>query len=260
MAPRSSAAVLEPTPTADAPGAYPLTMLTYAAIKPLSLDAAGRAEYAAFIDYAVTAGQTPGFDFGELPIGYTPLPPAMREQALAATKVIRDPASLVPVAPNTTSTTIATASAPGTNSSSSSGAGAGSNATPPATGRPNSGTSSRPSSGASTVTVAPPTDTSIAEVAPVTSQPVDAEVAPVTTVLGDVTPATTAPPPVTAPLDLPASRFLVVGLGVLALLSALFALEITKRTRRATAADAPVDAPAGAEPIELELTEQPVNA
>ena len=52
---------------------------------------------------------------------------------------------------------------------------------------------------------------------------------------------TTAPPtttqPVTAPVDAPGMRLAVAGLGVVAVGSALGALEITKRARRAPGAD-----------------------
>jgi hypothetical protein len=259
MAAKDVPTFLEPNPRADAPGAYPLAAVTYAAIKPLSLDANARSEYASFIEYAAGPGQSPGFDFGELPLGYVPLPQALRDQAIATAKVVRDPSSLVASAAPTTTVPAATAPTVGPATSLATGG----------TSRPTSnGSTSRPSTGTSTgsgtgavVTESsvPPTDTT-----PSTDVAV-AEETPATTVVEQSdTPTASTTPALTPPLDLPKSRYLVVGLGVLALLSALFALEITKRTRRASAADLPADPHPGSAdpsaPIELTLTEQTVDA
>jgi hypothetical protein len=89
LTPKSEPAVLEADPTADAPGAYPLTVLTYAAIRPLALTAEARSEYAAFVDYAATAGQVSGPRYGQLPVGYAPLTEALAAQARSAAKTIR---------------------------------------------------------------------------------------------------------------------------------------------------------------------------
>jgi hypothetical protein len=70
--------------------AYPLTSVLYAAVNLTATDESARAEYADFIEYAVTAGQTQGSAPGELPEGYLPLTNELREQALAAVQVIRD--------------------------------------------------------------------------------------------------------------------------------------------------------------------------
>ncbi|MGB8862370.1 MAG: hypothetical protein WCC60_24155, partial [Ilumatobacteraceae bacterium] len=70
MAAASVPAVREPAPSANAPGAYPLTTLTYAAVAPLSLDAPARSDYAAFVEYAAGPGQVPGLERGQLPRGY----------------------------------------------------------------------------------------------------------------------------------------------------------------------------------------------
>jgi hypothetical protein len=260
MAARDVPGVLEPKPTADAPGAYPLTAISYAAIKPLSLDVAGRNEYAAFIEYAAGAGQEPGFDYGELPLGYAPLPQTMRDQALAAAKLVRDPASLVPAAPAAPATTVASAAVGPNNATPPSASTSGSTGAPVGTTRTNnSGTSSRPSSAVSVTDVVPSSEPATSEV-PATSVPSVAEVVPATTIAGEAAPATTVPPAVTAPLDLPFSRYVVVGLGVLALLSALLALEITKRTRRADPAVASLDDPTLDGPTELTVQEQTVDA
>ncbi|GIH20383.1 hypothetical protein [Rugosimonospora africana] len=80
-------------PSSKAPGAYPGTMVTYAAVAIADIDDAGdptaRAQYADFISYAVRSGQAPGLDFGQLPPGYAPLPTPLRLQALAAISEIK---------------------------------------------------------------------------------------------------------------------------------------------------------------------------
>jgi hypothetical protein len=81
--------VLEPDPAATTEGAYPLTSLTYAAIRPLALDTQARTDYAAFIDYAAGPGQVPGLELGQLPVGYAPLPANLRAQATAAAETVR---------------------------------------------------------------------------------------------------------------------------------------------------------------------------
>lgn len=97
---------------AAATAAYPLTMPVYAATNPTLLSAALRTDYAAFIRYAVTDGQTSGDDLGELPAGYAPISSAWRAQALAAADVIQaggTPAASTPTATaSTPSSSIAT--------------------------------------------------------------------------------------------------------------------------------------------------------
>ena len=68
--------------------AYPLTMPVYAALNPGQTDAAQRAIYANLVRYAVSDGQEPGTDPGQLPPGYAPLPQSWVDQALAAASVI----------------------------------------------------------------------------------------------------------------------------------------------------------------------------
>ena len=84
-----------------APAAYPLAMPIYAAVNPAMSDAAARADYASFIGYAATAGQTTGTNDGQLPDGYAPLPAAWKKQALAAASVIKKGkwSATAPVAP-----------------------------------------------------------------------------------------------------------------------------------------------------------------
>jgi hypothetical protein len=69
--------------------AYPLTMPVYAAINPLMDDAPLRAVYADFIRFAAQSGQTPGNELGQLPSGYSPIPPSWVVQAMNAASVIQ---------------------------------------------------------------------------------------------------------------------------------------------------------------------------
>ncbi len=89
MSSRVVPSFLEPAPAAAAPAAYPLTAITYAAITPLHLDQRARTEYAAFVDYAAGPGQVRGFEYGKLPAGYEPMPAALAAQAKAAAVSIR---------------------------------------------------------------------------------------------------------------------------------------------------------------------------
>jgi hypothetical protein len=88
----------DPSGTAakGAPAAYPLTMPVYAAANPASGDSATRADYAAFIRFAATTGQTQGVEAGQLPPGYAPIPAAWKAQAIAAAAAIQSGATLVP--------------------------------------------------------------------------------------------------------------------------------------------------------------------
>jgi hypothetical protein len=97
----------DPTSSAakSAPAAYPLAVPIYAAVNPLMADAGVRKDYAAFITYAASDGQTAGTGDGQLPDGYAPIPAAWKTQALAAAAGI---AAGTPVA---TATASATASA-----------------------------------------------------------------------------------------------------------------------------------------------------
>ncbi len=84
-----------------APGAYPLTLLSYAAVAPETLTPAERQLYASFILYGIGDGQASGVEPGQLPPGYVPLPGPLRLDALDATNTILDP----PAEPTTTTTT-----------------------------------------------------------------------------------------------------------------------------------------------------------
>ncbi len=206
MTPRSDPTVLEASPSANAPGAYPLSTLTYAAVKPLALDTQGRADYAAFLDYASGPGQVTGDELGQLPPGYVPFPAGLAAQAASASQQILTMVA-PPEPPPPTSTTTVVASAP--------------TGTTPRSGTRSSNTTATTTatttSTESTTTSVPTTGTSV-----------------------QVTTATTAPPApvITTPTTEPVgSRYAVPGLGVVALGSALGALEVTKRPRRGTATD-----------------------
>lgn len=187
--------VLEPDPKLDAPAGYPLTAITYAAIRPLALDAAARAEYAAFVDYAAGAGQVEGTRGGLLPVGYVAMSESLRAQARAAAASIRDlQAPATPPPPVTPSPTATPSSS--------------SNSPPPV--------SSGSSRAASTPTTAP-----AGAATPVVAVVETAAEEPAST--GLLTPI----------LALARNRFFVPALALVALASALGALEITKRPRRA---------------------------
>lgn len=70
-------------------GAYPLTTLTYAAVRPFSQDADARNQYAAFLDHAAGAGQVPGQKLGQLPPGYLPLPALLKVATAAVANDLR---------------------------------------------------------------------------------------------------------------------------------------------------------------------------
>lgn len=88
MAPGVEPTVLEPKFDTLTTSAYPLSILTYAAISPLDLSTAARADYAAFVKYAAQAGQVQGQTPGKLPFGYVPLSDALKASALTAAEKI----------------------------------------------------------------------------------------------------------------------------------------------------------------------------
>jgi hypothetical protein len=83
-------AVREPDQTKMSAGSYPLAAINYGVIRPLGLPQADRNDYASFIEYASGAGQSPGYDIGELPIGYASMPQTLRQQSAQAAKTIRE--------------------------------------------------------------------------------------------------------------------------------------------------------------------------
>ena len=86
--------VLQTNPATTAPGAYPLTMLSYGAVMPEGLTPAERTIYANFIQYAAGPGQTSGVVPGDLPAGYVPLPAALLALDAAAEQSILHPPAL----------------------------------------------------------------------------------------------------------------------------------------------------------------------
>jgi hypothetical protein len=97
---------------AQAKDAYPLAMPVYAAVNPLqqvstvtataTANKAALTSYANVIRYAVTDGQIPGVESGQLPPGYAPIPSSWKDQALKAATAIEQgisPLSVVTVTP-----------------------------------------------------------------------------------------------------------------------------------------------------------------
>lgn len=257
MEPVDEPQVLEPQPLADAPQAYPLTTLTYAASAPLSLDDEARADYAAFLEYAVEPGQEPGLELGQLPLGYAPLPLDLQIQAVFAAELVREGELLEPPVPPTTTTTTVppTTTAPPTSTTTStttttttttapasfpsapnpfpSGSPTSpvftppGNAQPPAPASPSGG-----DGGGETSSTTTPTETTAAPTSttPPTTVPAVPEESP-----------DDAPAGVTPVTELGGIRLAVPGLGAVALASALAALEITKRPRRMHGSDGEAD-------------------
>ena len=79
--------------------AYPGTMIAFTAAPTagLATDVAGH--YADFIEFMATDGQTPGDAITNLPPGYDPLTPNLRQQALDAAKAVREQKGEVPPIP-----------------------------------------------------------------------------------------------------------------------------------------------------------------
>lgn len=95
----------------SAADAYPLALPVYAAANRDKLDPQTRSAYASFIRFVTTDGQIAGFEDGQLPPGYAPIPAAWAERARAAADVIENgapataaPAPYVPAAAASTTT------------------------------------------------------------------------------------------------------------------------------------------------------------
>lgn len=100
MRPSSVPGVVAADPADRTPGAYPLSMLSYAAVNVCAASADERRAYAAFIDYAVGRGQVPGERQGELPAGYVPLAPAAVTGARATAAGLLDTAAVATACPD----------------------------------------------------------------------------------------------------------------------------------------------------------------
>ena len=79
--------VVRTNPKKQVRGAYPLSMLTYAAIN-LDQDQAARDDDVTFLRFAAGDGQTAGVEHGQLPAGYEALPNHLRRQTLAAAEAV----------------------------------------------------------------------------------------------------------------------------------------------------------------------------
>ncbi|WP_182377529.1 hypothetical protein [Nocardioides sp. WS12] len=92
-----------PGDTDLAAGAYPLTLPVYAALDP-ELPLSDRKVYADALEFITTKGQVPGFEAGELPPGYAPLPNTLRDQARAGIAELRKavPVVVAPPGPGNT--------------------------------------------------------------------------------------------------------------------------------------------------------------
>ncbi|SFC23425.1 hypothetical protein [Streptomyces aidingensis] len=88
MEPGEDGRVLEPDPGAMTGGAYPLTVLSYAAAS-TALPAETRRDYAEVLEYVAGPGQEQGIGDGLLPPGYAPLPEELREQTRQAAELLR---------------------------------------------------------------------------------------------------------------------------------------------------------------------------
>ncbi|RPE78981.1 MULTISPECIES: hypothetical protein [unclassified Frondihabitans] len=103
---------------AKTPGAYPLTMLSYAAVNVCAASTAELSDYAKFIRYGVGAGQVSGDDRGQLPRGYVPLSATLTAQAVATAKAISTPATVTAECPKPATPPTAAPAAPTTSESS----------------------------------------------------------------------------------------------------------------------------------------------
>lgn len=219
MSPGEEPQVRELAPAAVPAGAYPLTTMTYAASAPLGLDAKARAEYAAFLRYAVTQGQHPGLELGMLPPGYAPLPAGLVAQGLHSAELIESLEPAEPAEPATTTpTTVASSSVPQADDQAPSDIPAVQSSPSTSSGRrkpaaTSSTSTSTPESTASTTVPA----ASAFSTTPTSSQP--------TSSVAGSTPSSSVAP---------ALRWAMPSLAGFSLLSALAAMEISRRPRRAS--------------------------
>jgi hypothetical protein len=79
--------------------AYPGTFLVYAAVPTKGVEKKLAGDYATFVRYAATEGQTRGTGAGQLPDGYVPLPDPLRQQATTAADAIAAQGGQVPAPP-----------------------------------------------------------------------------------------------------------------------------------------------------------------
>ncbi|MFE1549618.1 hypothetical protein [Streptomyces sp. NPDC058718] len=116
--------VLTPDPARARNGAYPLTVVSYAAAS-TALPADARKDYARVMRYAAGAGQKQGTAPGELPLGYAPMPAKLKAQAAAAADRLERGAPAKPGGPGGASGDVGSSGGTGTTGSASGPSGAG---------------------------------------------------------------------------------------------------------------------------------------
>ncbi len=222
MVPGKVPGVLEPAVGLIDPKAYPLTTINYAAVAPLALDAQARSEYAAFLEYATGAGQVSGRKLGQLPPGYVPLNAELASQGAAVAQQVRTLQPAAPAPAPTPTTAAPAAQAPV--------------AQTPAPTASRSVTRSRTTTIASAPAPATETPSAVPTETPAPTEEVAVEVTK------NEVEVTSERAVVATPSEgvSPVGRVAVPVLGVMALASALLALELTKRPRRSLGPDAPV--------------------
>jgi len=80
-------------------GAYPLTLVDYAAIPVCSASPDQRGDYATFLRYAGSTGQVPGESKGALPRGYLPLGSSQRADLTAVADLLDDASAVAKLCP-----------------------------------------------------------------------------------------------------------------------------------------------------------------
>ncbi|ARC57506.1 hypothetical protein AS850_10500 [Frondihabitans sp. 762G35] len=112
MKPSDVPGVLVADASSRAVDAYPLSMLSYAAVNVCAATPAERVNYARLIDYAAGRGQTAGDARGDLPGGYVPLSTAMSTGAKKVALQLTTPAVVTAQCPKAQPTPTPVATAP----------------------------------------------------------------------------------------------------------------------------------------------------
>jgi len=104
----SVAGVSVPDFSKQTAGAYPLAEVAYAALNVCDADAQSRSDYAKFLSYVAGAGQTPGLDVGNLPLGYLPLTSAQRAIDKSVASTLRSTSEIQALCPSAAPTLLDT--------------------------------------------------------------------------------------------------------------------------------------------------------